>query len=140
MANEGPCCDVLWMPGCPSCSWISLARPAREDRLDQPHFHYARNTSAKYGHNHFILTGCPHALSLGCKLGPRQNRLKMAVAWRCKVNRMGETLFRVGYTAEQREEIFRRLGHPELQPAPVPAVPVPGNMGKLLGRLPYRDA
>ncbi len=106
-------CDVIWLPPCPSCSWIMLSRRPVLDRMEPPAFFLARNTTLKYGRNYFMLRGCSHATNLGLQLGPRQNRLKLAIAWRKKAAALGETLWRVGYTAEQREEVFRRLAHPE---------------------------
>lgn len=110
-------CDALWLPPCPSCSWVAFWRRAALDRLEWPGFHLARHTTNRYGSNYYILNGCVHAYDLGAKFGPTRNRLKLAIAWRRHAAELLAGLFNAKFTDTQRAEYNSRLGHPSMRTA-----------------------
>lgn len=112
-------CEALWLPPCPTCSWIELWRRPSLDRLERPGLWIARHTTAKHGKNYYLLRGCAHASDLGAKIGPIMNRLWLAIAWRRKAAELLQHLqdyHQKKFTDGQRTEWAQRLGHPSLLP------------------------
>lgn len=109
-------CDALWLPACAMCSWIMLSRRPSLDRMETPGFYIARHTTEKYGSNYYMLRGCPHAVEIGCKIGPipAAGRLKVAAVWRQRAGQICRGMYSGRWTAEQRAQYGRRFWHPTL--------------------------
>lgn len=109
-------CDSLWLPACPVCSWVALWRTRSQDHFEVPELSLARNTSAHHGKDYYMLRGCRHATEIGCRVGPLQNRLWLAVTWRKRAAELLSAMFTEGYTPEKTRAFHARFEHPTNQP------------------------
>lgn len=112
--EEPDACDSLWLPPCPVCSWVKIAEPYHQDRLEFPGFYLARHTTQKWGGNFYKIQGCDHASQLGISIGPTRNRLRLAIAWRKRAKALAEHQFNERYPEQLRQRFLIRLSHPSI--------------------------